>query len=42
VSEVWAALLTRPNRYMRIDPALLCDPAVTCDEYVARYAEPGP
>jgi hypothetical protein len=42
VSQVWAALLARPERYVRVNPAVFCDPAVTCYEYVARYVDLGP
>lgn len=37
VSEVWSALVRRPDRFTSIDSAVFLDPAVTSDEYVARY-----
>lgn len=37
VSQVWQRLLTRPDRFTSIDPALFLDPRITSQEYVARY-----
>ena len=37
VSEVWHRLLTRPDRFSTLDPAVFLDPAVTSPEYVLRY-----
>jgi hypothetical protein len=39
VDEVWAELLRQPDRFRHVDPAVFCDPAVTSDEYVARYGQ---
>ncbi|MGY1680633.1 PGN_0703 family putative restriction endonuclease [Geodermatophilus sp. SYSU D01176] len=38
VDEVWTRLLRRPDRFQHLNPAVFCDPAVTSDEYVARYS----
>lgn len=38
VHEVWAALQRRPDRFVSLDPSVFLDPAITSDEYVARYA----
>ena len=38
VSEVWGRLLRRPDRFTSLDPEVFLDPAVTCEEYVLRYA----
>ena len=42
VDAVWARLNTRHDRYHRLDPAVFLDPAITSDEYVARYTVPEP
>lgn len=38
VDDVWARLLRRPDRFQHIDPRVFSDPAVTSDEYSARYS----
>jgi hypothetical protein len=38
VSEVWARLLRRPDRYTVMDPAVFLDCEITSPEYVLRYA----
>lgn len=40
VSDVWAKLNKRRERYHRLDSAVFLDPAITSPEYVARYAIP--
>lgn len=40
VGEVWAKLLRHPDRYGEMDNSVFCDPAITSDEYVARYGDP--
>lgn len=37
VSEVWAKLLRSTDRFVAVDNALFLDPAITSDEYLARY-----
>ena len=37
VSEVWAKLLRSSDRFVAVDNSLFLDPAITSDEYVARY-----
>lgn len=37
VAEVWAALLTRPDRYVELDNSVFLDPAITSTDYAARY-----
>ena len=37
VAEVWAALLTRPDRYVELDNGVFLDPAITSTDYAARY-----
>lgn len=37
VEQVWHRLLRRSDRYVRLDPVVFLDPAITSDEYVARY-----
>lgn len=37
VSQVWQRLLTRPDRFLPVDPALFLDPSITSAEYVSRY-----
>lgn len=37
VSEVWSALLRRPDRFVPLDPEVFLDPEVTSAEYCARY-----
>ncbi len=38
VSDVWGRLLRHPDRFVSVNPAMFSDPAITSDEYVARYA----
>lgn len=40
VDEAWSRLLSQPDRFAHIDPAVFLDPAITSTEYVARYALP--
>jgi hypothetical protein len=42
VGEVWAKLLRRPDRFTSVDNGLFLDPAITSEEYVARYGGPDP
>ncbi len=37
VDEVWHRLLRRPDRFTLMDSARFLDPAITSDDYVARY-----
>ncbi len=37
VDEVWAQLLRQPDRYVRLDPEVFLDAAVTSPSYAARY-----
>ncbi len=37
VKEVWQRLLRHPDRFMSVDSSLFLDPAITSDEYAARY-----
>ena len=37
VSEVWQALIRRPNRFVAVDPAVFLDDAITSTEYIERY-----
>jgi len=37
VAEVWRRLLRHSDRFVSIDSAVFLDPAITSDEYVARY-----
>lgn len=37
VDAVWGRLLTKPDRFVHIDPAVFLDTAVTSVEYVSRY-----
>jgi hypothetical protein len=37
VSEVWARLLRRPDRFTKLDPQLFADQRITSAEYVLRY-----
>jgi hypothetical protein len=39
VSEVWQRLLTRPDRFVNVDPAVFLDPEATSAEYVSRYGQ---
>lgn len=36
VDEIWARIV-RESRYVRVDPTVFLDPAITSEEYVARY-----
>jgi hypothetical protein len=40
VSEVWDQLLRAKDRYVRLDPAIFIDTAITGPDYVDRYGEP--
>jgi hypothetical protein len=42
VSEGWAKLLRRSERFLSLDSALFLDPVVTSEQYVARYGDPAP
>ncbi|WP_420830514.1 hypothetical protein [Nocardioides aquaticus] len=37
VSQTWQRLLRRPDRFVKLDPAVFLDPAITSEEYVDRY-----
>jgi hypothetical protein len=37
VDEIWSFFLTRKSRFRHVDPAVFLDPAITSEEYVARY-----
>lgn len=37
VSQVWQRLLTGPDRFTSVDPAVFLDPRITSQEYVSRY-----
>jgi hypothetical protein len=39
VSEVWAKLLRRPDRFQSMDSGIFLNPAITSREYAARYAD---
>lgn len=38
VDALWTKLLPTPDRFVRVDPAVFLDPAVTSDEYIDRYS----
>jgi hypothetical protein len=40
VDQVWGRLLRATDRFIHVDPAVFLDPAVTSDEYCARYRAP--
>ena len=37
VDEIWSFFLARRSRFRPVDPTVFLDPAVTSEEYVARY-----
>ena len=37
VDDVWRTLLRRPEGFVKLDPVVFLDPAITSEEYVARY-----
>ena len=37
ISQTWQRLLRRPDRFVKLDPVVFLDPAVTSEEYVDRY-----
>lgn len=37
VSEVWQALIRRPDRFVAVDPAVFLDDEITSTEYIERY-----
>ena len=42
IDAVWSSPLVRRDRFLKFDPAVFLDPAVTSGEYVDRYGPPGP
>jgi hypothetical protein len=39
VSEVWHALIRRPDRFVTVDPAVFLEEEITIPEYVERYGD---
>jgi hypothetical protein len=39
VSEVWHALIRRPDRFVTVDPAVFLDDEITSAEYIERYGD---
>lgn len=37
VSAIWQRLLSRPDRFVHVDPEVVLDPSITSQEYVSRY-----
>lgn len=38
VDQIWSFFLRTPSRFRHVDPRVFLDPAITSDEYVARYS----
>lgn len=41
VDEVWHSLVRHQDSFVKLDPAVFLDPAVTSEEYVSRYGSAG-
>lgn len=39
ISAVWSSLLRRPDAFVKLDPAVFLDPAITSPSYATRYGD---